>query len=72
MKTTTLRFVGLLVFLIAVFSGAASAQTTQFMSVDEVRAGMKGIGRTVFQGTKVEEFNVELLGVLKTSLRNRT
>jgi len=65
MKTTTLRFFGPVVFLIAVFSGAATAQTTQFMSVDEVRAGMKGIGRTVFQGTKVEEFNVELLGVLK-------
>src|SRR5215471_6999029 len=42
-----------------------SAQTTQFMSADEVRAGMKGIGRTVFQGTQIEEFNVELLGVLK-------
>ena len=35
------------------------------MSADEVRPGMKGIGRTVFQGTKIEEFDVELLGVLK-------
>jgi hypothetical protein len=35
------------------------------MSVDEVRPGMKGYGRTVFQGTQIEQFDVELLGVLK-------
>ena len=35
------------------------------MSVDEVRPGMKGFGKTVFQGTKIEQFDVELLGVLK-------
>src|SRR2546423_3967726 len=39
-----------------------------FMSVDEVRPGMTGIGKTVFQGTKIEEFNVEILGVLKDSI----
>jgi SpoIVB peptidase S55 len=53
------------ILLIGVFSLTLSAQTTQFMSVDEVRPGMKGIGKTVFQGTKVEQFDVELLGVLK-------
>jgi hypothetical protein len=35
------------------------------MSVDDVRPGMKGFGKTVFQGTKIEQFDVELLGVLK-------
>ncbi len=30
----------------------------------EVRAGMKGIGRTVFSGTGVAEFEVEILGTL--------
>jgi hypothetical protein len=35
------------------------------MSVDEVRPGMKGYGKTVFEGTKIEQFDVELLGVLK-------
>lgn len=48
-----------------VVSLPAFAQTTTFMSVDEVRAGMKGIGKTVFQGTAIEQFDVELLGVLK-------
>ncbi|MFC2168488.1 SpoIVB peptidase S55 domain-containing protein, partial [Acidobacteriota bacterium] len=36
----------------------------QVLSVDQIKAGMKGIGRTVFAGNKIEEFNVEILGVL--------
>ncbi len=36
-----------------------------FMSVDEIRRGMKGKGKTVFQGTKIEEFDMEILGVMK-------
>jgi hypothetical protein len=35
------------------------------LGVDEVKPGMKGIGRTVFKGSKIEEFGVEILGVLK-------
>src|SRR5690606_13676754 len=31
----------------------------------EVRAGQQGVGRTVFQGTQIEEFGVEVLGVLE-------
>jgi len=65
MKIKTLCAFGFIVLSLAAFTPKISAQTNQFMSVDEVRAGMKGIGRTVFQGTKIEEFNVELLGVLK-------
>src|SRR5438552_957014 len=65
MKIKTLCVIAFIGLFITVFPAAASAQGTQFMSADEVRAGMKGIGRTVFQGTKIEEFNVELLGVLK-------
>jgi len=34
------------------------------MPVSEVRPGMKGYGLTVFQGTKIERFNVDVLGVL--------
>jgi len=34
------------------------------MSVDDVRPGMIGIGRTVFDGVHVEEFRVRVLGVL--------
>ena len=31
----------------------------------DVRAGQHGVGRTVFSGTRVEEFQVEILGVLQ-------
>jgi SpoIVB peptidase S55 len=39
--------------------------TTQIMKVDDVRPGMKGVGYTVFQGTKPEPMDVEVLGVLR-------
>jgi hypothetical protein len=61
----TLRSISVATLLIAALSLSLSAQTTKFMSVDEIRPGMKGFGRTVFQGTKIEQFDVELLGVLK-------
>src|SRR5215469_10831715 len=45
-------------------AAVASAQTS-FLSVRDVRAGMHGTGRTVFSGDRIEEFNVEILGVLE-------
>jgi hypothetical protein len=39
--------------------------STKIMKVDEVRPGMKGVGYTVFQGTKPEPMGVEVLGVLR-------
>ena len=38
---------------------------TQIMKVEDVRPGMKGVGYTVFQGTKPESMGVEVLGVLR-------
>ena len=35
--------------------------------LSEVKAGLKGVGRTVFAGAKVEEFDVEILGVLENA-----
>lgn len=39
-----------------------------FLGVNEVEPGMKGIGLTVFKGTKVDTFQVEIVGVLKRAL----
>jgi hypothetical protein len=36
-----------------------------FFPLDQVRPGMQGVGRTVFAGEKIEEFQVEILGVLE-------
>ena len=40
------------------------ADTPQ-MSVSDIRPGMVGIGRTVFEGTKVEEFKAHVIGVVE-------
>ncbi len=42
-----------------------AATTTSLMPVEEVRAGMVGIGRTVFSGTELKDFKVHILGVLR-------
>ena len=34
------------------------------MPLRDIHAGMKGVGKTVFQGAKVEDFQVEILGIL--------
>src|SRR3989442_14436595 len=41
---------------------------TQFFPLSDVRPGLKGVGRTVFEGERVDEFQVELLDVLKTAV----
>jgi hypothetical protein len=43
---------------------ALRAATPQ-MKVDDVRPGMVGIGRTVFDGTHVEEFKAHIIGVIE-------
>ncbi len=35
------------------------------MSIDEIRPGMEGVGRTVFEGDRLEDFQVHVLGVLR-------
>lgn len=42
-----------------------AAARAEILAVEEIRPGMIGIGRTVFHGTEIEEFQVEILGVLK-------
>ncbi|MEK6737798.1 MAG: SpoIVB peptidase S55 domain-containing protein, partial [Planctomycetota bacterium] len=41
------------------------ADVKETMDVDEIVPGMKGYGKTVFNGTQIETFHVEVLGVLK-------
>ncbi|MHB0912812.1 MAG: SpoIVB peptidase S55 domain-containing protein [Armatimonadota bacterium] len=59
----------LLVFTSAVADSPAPridpADMAKIMLVKDVKPGMKGYGKTVFRGTKIETFQVEVLGVLK-------
>jgi hypothetical protein len=45
-----------------------SQEGQEFFPLSQVQPGLKGIGKTVFQGNKIEEFDVEILGVLKNAL----
>src|SRR5437588_4460960 len=38
---------------------------TDFLALKDVKAGMLGVGKTVFSGDRVEDFQVEILGVLE-------
>src|SRR5437867_11876887 len=65
MRTRAFPILSLIMLVSLSIVPSLSAQDTKFMAVDEVRQGMKGFGKTVFQGTTVEQFGVEVLGVLR-------
>lgn len=52
------------VTLLLPLSGNVWAQN-EFFRVEDLRPGMKGIGKTCYLGSKPEEFQVEILGVMR-------
>ncbi|HEX9186929.1 MAG TPA: SpoIVB peptidase S55 domain-containing protein, partial [Vicinamibacteria bacterium] len=50
---------------------AAPAAPADLMPLSEVRPGMRGVGRTVFEGARVEEFGVRILGVVENAVGPR-
>src|SRR5436305_224883 len=57
--------VGLL--LLTVSFAADTTQEPKILPVDQIHAGMKGVAYTVFEGTKPEAMDLEVLGVLKNA-----
>lgn len=53
-----------LLALAVVLTLVPCARAAEIMPFDEVRGGMRGEGRTVFSGTTIESFEVEILGKL--------
>lgn len=55
------------ILAVALLSAAAPvlAQSVEFFPLEDLREGMRGVGRTVFNGTTIEEFDVEILGILR-------
>ncbi len=51
--------------LTAVLLAVSLPASTPLMSIDEIRPGMVGVGRTVFQGSELKDFKVHILGVLR-------
>ena len=52
-----------LVWLLALPAAAVAA--VPLMPLSEVRVGAQGVARTVIAGTRIEEFGVEVLGIMK-------
>ena len=64
-------FAGLALTLLATLSVVGTPASTARMPVDEIQRGMTGVGITVFDGTRREEFSVEILGVLRNVMGPR-
>jgi hypothetical protein len=47
---------------------AIPAHAVEIFPLDQLRPGMSGVGRTVFEGSRIEEFKVEILGVLENAV----
>src|SRR5437762_2926428 len=60
LRRTLFSLLGIVVAASALTSGAPTQ-----MSVGDIRPGMVGVGRTVFDGTHVEEFRATIIGVLE-------
>jgi len=43
----------------------SAQQNPSFFPLSQVHAGLKGVGKTIFQGDQMSEFQVEVLGVLR-------
>ncbi len=56
------RRIGLIILVIGLVS--APSWATELFPLDQVHPGMHGIGKTVVQGTKIEEFHVEIISVV--------
>ncbi len=50
---------------LVVASWMPAPAVSRLMPLDEIRPGMTGIGRTVFEGADLQEFRVSILGVLR-------
>jgi len=61
-----------LIALAVLWTALAAAAATITMPLSQVKPGMVGRGRTVFQGKVIEEFEVEILGVLENASPKRS
>src|SRR5438876_4762817 len=55
----------LALFAAVLASTAAAAPPPPILPLDQIKPGMLGVGRTVFEGTRIEDFKVQIIGVLE-------
>lgn len=59
-----IKFIFVLLFIFSMWINIIYSQSL-FMPISEVRPGMEGIGKTVFHGTEVETFQVDIIDIVK-------
>ena len=63
-KNICIKVIFILLIIFSVGINIAFSQTV-FMPVSEISPGMKGIGKTVFHGTQIETFQVDIIDIVK-------
>ena len=63
-KNVCIKIIFILLIIFSMGINIAFNQTI-FMPVSEIKPGMKGIGKTVFYGTQVETFQVDIIDIVK-------
>ena len=53
-----------LLFVLIAPAQAQSAQTPEIMRLSEVKPGMKGVAKTIFEGDAIEDMELEVIGVM--------
>src|SRR6476646_68886 len=71
--TRSLALVASFLFSVVLFAQpvAPVPPKMEFWSVDQVKAGMKGQGKSVIKGVKIDTFDAEVIGVLKNTAPGR-
>jgi hypothetical protein len=64
MKIRTAAAALLVATLLVVSFVTVPSSQSRIMPIGEVKAGMVGVGRTIFEGTELSEFKVHIIGVL--------
>ncbi len=54
--------------VLTVLFAALPAAAQELMPIEEIEVGMRGVGKSVFEGNAIEEFEVEILGVLRNAI----
>jgi len=63
-KKFFIKFVFILLIIFIIGINITSSQSI-FMPVSEIKPDMKGIGKTVFHGTKIDTFQVDIIDIVK-------
>lgn len=66
-KLNIILFIKFIFIFLTLFSLSVNTTFSNdlFMPISEIKPGMKGIGRTVFHGTKIENFQVDIIDIIK-------